>query len=151
MDKLEKAKKAQMNKNKGKKIAEIIWLSVGGIIMFCGFACVVLSILINNIGTDHTSMYSSPLYPLITAQDKFVTWWNGWCFFKMNSFAGLGIVLLIIACVYLLIVLAVYASQQDLLDKKDRARKLRERNSMKFLEEQKANEDAKNQELSEAK
>lgn len=133
MNNLEKIKKAQSNKEKSKKIAEIIWVTVGGVILFAGFACLILSIIVNNIGTDTTNMKNSPLYPLIPAQDAFVNWWNSWCFYDIKTFASLGILLVIIAAIYLLIVFAVYASQKDADEKKLKAKKLRERNAQRFL------------------
>lgn len=135
MKPIEKLAKAQKSKANSRKIAEIIWLSVGGAIMLCGIVCIVLSLIINNLGADGGLITDSPLYPLINAQEDFKNWWNGWFFIKMSSFAGLGTWLVIIACAYSLIVFAVYASKQDVLEKKEKARKLREKNALKFKKE----------------
>lgn len=135
MKPIEKLAKTQKNKANGRKIAEIIWLSVGGAIMLCGIVCMVLSLIINNLGADGSLITNSPLYPLIKAQEDFKNWWNGWFFIKMSSFAGLGTWLVIISCAYSLIVLAVYASKQDVLEKKEKARKLREKNALKLKEQ----------------
>ena len=54
---------------------------------------------------------------------------------QKSSFAGLGTWLVIISCAYSLIVLAVYASKQDVLEKKEKARKLREKNALKLKEQ----------------
>ena len=74
MGNLDNFKKAQSRKELSAKIAEIIWVSIGCIILLGGVACLVLSIVINNIGTDASNMYSSPLFFLIEAQDAFIKW-----------------------------------------------------------------------------
>lgn len=122
-------------KVRGRKIAEIIWVSVGGALMTCGVICLILSMIINNLGSDGGLITDNPLYPLITAQENFKEWWNGWVFIKMTSFASLGTWLVIISCAYLLIVFAVYASKQDAMDKKEKAKKLREKNMLKLKEQ----------------
>ena len=121
-------------------------MSIGGLVLLCGVVCLILSIVINNIGTDTTNMYNSPLYFLVEWQDAFVTWLNGWSKLNIQSFSNLGLWLVICSVVYLLIVLAVYASKQDGLDKKLKAKKLRERNARKFLEEQALNEEKNKEE-----
>ena len=142
MGNLDKIKKTQSRKELSSKIAEIIWVSLGGLVLFAGVACLVLSIVINNIGTDTTNMYTSPLYFLVEAQDGFVNWVNSWWAESgIKSFGQLGLWLVLGSVVYLLIVIAVYASKQDNIDKKARAKKLREKNARKFLEEQKLNEE----------
>ena len=146
MGNLEKLKKTQSKKETSVKIAEIIWMSIGGLVLLCGVVCLILSIVINNIGTDTTNMYNSPLYFLVEWQDAFVTWLNGWSKLNIKSFSHLGLWLVICSVVYLLIVLAVYASKQDGLDKKLKAKKLRERNARKFLEEQALNEEKNKEE-----
>ena len=127
--------KKQKNKAIGKKVAEIIWVSIGLLIALTGIVFLVLSMIINNLGSNTGVMTGNPFAGLIDAQIAFKKWWNGWFFIKMSSFAGLGSWLVIIACVYLLIVFAVYASKQDAKEKKDKAKKLRERNAMKFKEQ----------------
>lgn len=141
MGNLEKLKKTQSKKETSVKIAEIIWMSIGGLVLLCGVVCLILSIVINNIGTDTTNMYNSPLYFLVEWQDAFVSWLNGWSKLTVKSFGNLGLWLVICSVIYLLIVLAVYASKQDNLDKKLKAKKLREKNARKFLEEQALNEE----------
>ena len=140
MGNLENLKKTQAKKDTSVKVAEVIWMSIGGLVLLCGVVCLILSIVINNIGTDTTNMYNSPLYFLVEWQDAFVTWLNGWSKLNIKSFSHLGLWLVICSVVYLLIVLAVYAYKQDGLDKKLKAKKLRERNARKFLEEQALNE-----------
>lgn len=140
MGNLEKLKKTQAKKETSVKVAEIIWMSIGGLALLCGVVCLILSIIVNNIGTDSTNMYNSPLYFLVEWQESFITWLNGWSKLNIKSFANLGLWLVICSVIYLLIVLAVYASKQDSLDKKAKAKKLREKNARKFLEEQALNE-----------
>lgn len=146
MGNLENLKKTQAKKDTSVKVAEVIWMSIGGLVLLCGVVCLILSIVINNIGTDTTNMYNSPLYFLVEWQDAFVTWLNGWSKLNIKSFSHLGLWLVICSVVYLLIVLAVYASKQDGLDKKLKAKKLRERNARKFLEEQALNEEKNKEE-----
>ena len=141
MGNLEKLKKTQAKKENSVKVAEVIWMSLGGLTLLCGVVCLILSIIINNIGTDTTNMYNSPLFFLVEWQDSFVTWLNGWSKLNIKSFSHLGLWLVICSVIYLLIVLAVYASKQDSLDKKFKAKKLREKNARKFLEEQALNEE----------
>ena len=64
----------------------------------------------------------------------------------MSTFLGLGSWLLIVACAYELIVIAIYANKDDAKEKREKARKLRERNARKFKEDQQANEVLKSQE-----
>ena len=146
MGNLDNLKKAQSRKELSAKIAEIIWVSIGCIILLGGVACLVLSIVINNIGTDASNMYSSPLFFLIEAQDAFIKWLNEWSKLNITSFNNLGFYLILIAVVYLLIVIAAYAARQDNLDKKAKAKKLREKNARKFLEEQQLNEEKRKEE-----
>lgn len=141
MSNLDKLKKTQSKKELSAKIAEIIWVTLGGLVLLCGVVCLVLSIVINNIGTDTTNMYSHPLFFLVEWQDAFVTWFNEWSKASITSFSNLGLWLVICSVIYLLIVIAVYANRQDNLDKKAKAKKLREKNARKFLEEQQLNEE----------
>ena len=59
----------------------------------------------------------------------------------MSSTLEQGLIILVFTSIIVLIVLAVYASKQDSLDKKFKAKKLREKNARKFLEEQALNEE----------
>jgi high-affinity K+ transport system ATPase subunit B len=146
MSNLEKLKKSQSNRNLSSKIAEIIWMSLGGLVLLSGVVCLILNIVINNIGTDTTNMYSHPLFFLVEWQDAFVVWFNEWTKLSITSFGSLGLWLVICSVIYLLIVFAVYASKQDALEKKAKAKKLREKNARKFLEEQQLNEEKLKQE-----
>lgn len=146
MGNLEKLKKTQAKKETSVKVAEIIWMSIGGLVLLCGVVCLILSIVINNIGTDTTNIYSHPLFFLVEWQDTFVTWFNEWSKASITSFSNLGLWLVICSVIYLLIVIAVYANRQDNLDKKAKAKKLREKNARKFLEEQQLNEEKQKEE-----
>ena len=146
MGNLEKLKKTQSKKDVSAKVAEIIWLSIGGLVLLCGVVCLIWSIVINNIGTDTTNMYSSPLFFLVEWQDAFITWLNGWSKLEVKSVSQMGLWLVIGSAIYLLIVLAVYATRQDNIDKKAKAKKLREKNARKFLEEQQLNEEKRKEE-----
>ena len=141
MSNLDKIKKNQSKKELSTKIAEIIWMSIGGLVLLSGVICLIWSIVINNIGTDSTNMFSHPLYFLVEAQESFFKWLTEWSKLEVSTFAELGTWLVLGSAAYLLIVLAVYGAKQDNLDKKLKAKKLREKNARKFLEEQKANEE----------
>ena len=146
MGNLENLKKTQAKKDTSVKVAEVIWISIGGLVLLCGVVCLILSIVINNIGTDTTNIYSHPLFFLVEWQDTFVTWFNEWSKASITSFSNLGLWLVICSVIYLLIVIAVYANRQDNLDKKAKAKKLREKNARKFLEEQQLNEEKQKEE-----
>lgn len=143
MNNLDKIKNAQSKKERQQKAAEVIWVVIGLVLFGIGVICSVLNIIINNIGTDTTNMYRSPLYFLVEGQEAFVKWWNSWVFFKIESFNSLGVVLVLVSAVYLLIVFGITASKADMLEKKTKAKKLRERNAQRFLEDQKAAEEAR--------
>lgn len=146
MGNLEKLKKTQSKKDVSAKVAEIIWVSIGGLVLLCGVVCLIWSIVINNIGTDTTNMYSSPFFFLVEWQDAFITWLNGWSKLEVKSVSQMGLWLVLGSVVYLLIVLAAYANRQDNIDKKAKAKKLREKNARKFLEEQQLNEEKRKEE-----
>jgi hypothetical protein len=135
---IEKLASKKRNRERSKKIAQIIWVGVGFALALCAITCLVLGVIINNIGSTTGVNTHSPFIGLIEAQTNFKEWWNGWMFIKMSSFLGLGTWLLIIACAYELIVFAVYASKEDANEKKEKARKIREKNAMKFKEDQAA-------------
>ena len=46
MGNLENLKKTQAKKETSVKIAEIIWMSIGGLALLCGVVCLILSIII---------------------------------------------------------------------------------------------------------
>ena len=91
MGNLENLKKTQAKKDTSVKVAEVIWMSIGGLVLLCGVVCLILSIVINNIGTDTTNMYNSPLYFLVEWQDALVTWLYGWSKLNIKSFSHLGL------------------------------------------------------------
>ena len=106
MGNLENLKKTQSKKEVSAKVAEVIWMSIGGLVLLCGVVCLVWSIVINNIGTDTTNMYNSPLFFLVEWQDAFITWLNGWSKLEVKSVSQMGLWLVLGSAIYLLIVLA---------------------------------------------
>ena len=138
-NKNKKIKTAQQRKELNQKIAEIIWVTLGGIIGVAGVVSLVLGTFISNMSDNFKS---HPFYPLYQFQEKFFTWLKSWSHISLSSFIVLGVILISIACVYLLIVLYIYANKQDEKDKRNKAKKLRERNLKKFEEERAAAEEA---------
>ncbi|MGN1295340.1 MAG: hypothetical protein ACI4U5_02920 [Bacilli bacterium] len=138
-NKSKKIRSAQQKKELNQKIAEIIWITLGGIVGVAGIVSLVLGTFISNMSDNFKS---HPFYPLYQFQEKFFTWLKSWSNISLNSFVVLGIILISIACVYLLIVLYIYANKQDAKDKRSKAKKLRERNLKKFEEERIAAEEA---------
>ena len=51
MTDIEKLAKKQKRKEISLKVAEILWLGIGGAIALCGIICLVLGFIINNIGS----------------------------------------------------------------------------------------------------
>ena len=137
MTDIEKLARKQRNKAISLKVAEIIWISLGLGLALCGIICLVLGVIINNIGSSTAVNTYDPFIGLLAAQDGFKTWWNGWFFIKMTSFSGLGSWLLVVACAYELLVLGIYATRDDAKERKERARRIRERNALKFKTEAK--------------
>lgn len=138
-NKNKKIRSAQQRKELNQKIAEIIWVTLGGIIGVAGIVSLVLGTFISNMSDN---FHSHPFYPLYQFQEKFFTWLKSWSHISLSSFVIFGIILISFACVYLLIVLFVYANKQDAKDKRNKAKKLRERNLKKFEEERAAAEEA---------
>jgi hypothetical protein len=140
------AKKLTIRERKelNSKIAEIIWLSLAGIILLTGLLFSITGVLIDSITGNFKN---SPLYFLIEAQDGLFTWvktwWTG---FPFSTFASAGLVLLGVGLVFLLLILLVYSNKQEIDEKKEKARKLRENNVKRFeaqLENISKNQEAK--------
>lgn len=112
------------------KIAEIIWLSLAGVILLSGLLSAIAGVLIDSISGNFKN---SPLYFLIEAQDGLFnwveSWWTGYPF---PTFASTALVLLGIGLVFLLLILLVYSNKQEIDEKKEKARKLRESNVKRF-------------------
>jgi hypothetical protein len=137
-----KFKTARERKEFNSKIAEIIWLSIAGLIIFVGLLGAVAGLLINSMSGNFKS---SPLYFLIEAQEGFFTWVKTWWeAYALTTFDKTGLVLMGIGLVLLLIVLLVYSNKEEAREKKEKARKLRESNVKRF-EAQLENLDANKQ------
>ena len=128
------AKRIRTRKEKkelNNKIAEVIWLVIGGVIFLTGLVFGIMGALIESI----TGIFkASPLFFIVEAQDKFFAWvvkW--WADVPFKTFASSGIVLMLIGLVLLLIILLVFSNKKDILLKKEKARKLRENNIKKFV------------------
>ena len=112
------------------KIAEIIWLSLSGIILVSGILLSLSGALIETISGDFKN---SPLYFLIQGQDGFINWVKSWwSSYPFSTFLATGVVLSLVGLVFLLLVLLVYSNKQDAIDRKEKARKLRENNVKRF-------------------
>lgn len=132
------AKKIRTKKDKkalGNKIAEIIWTVLAGVVFVSGIVFGIMGLIIESISGNFTT---SPFYSLITAQDSFFTWIKTWWSSYPNAisqFSLVGLILMFIGLVFLLLVLLVFSNKQEALDKKEKARKLRENNVRKFEEQ----------------
>lgn len=125
-----KFKTARERKEFNSKVAEIIWISIAGFIMFVGLLCAIAGLLINSIDGNFKS---SPLYFLIEGQEAFFTWVKTWwASYPLSSFAYTGLGLMGVGLLILLVILLVYSNKQEVQEKKERARKLREANVKKF-------------------
>ena len=115
------------------KIAEIIWLSLGGIIFVSGLISGLLGLIINNIGGNRTK---SPLYFLIQAEENFFAWVKTWWTdYSLTNFSTTGLALMIIGLVVLLLVLLVFSNRSEAMKSKEKARKLREKNVRRYEEQ----------------
>mgnify|MGYP006923238310 CR=1 FL=1 len=72
----------------------------------------------------YPSITNSPLFFLVEWQDAFIAWLNGWSKLEVKSVSQMGLWLVLGSAIYLLIVLAAYATRQDNIDKKAKAKKL---------------------------
>ena len=112
------------------KIAEIIWISLSGIVLGCGILLSLSGALIETISGNFKS---SPLYFLIQGQDGFIKWVKSWwSSYPFSTFLTTGVVLSIVGLIFLLIILLVYSNKQEAIDRKEKARKLRENNVKRF-------------------
>ena len=125
-----KKRTTRERKELNSKIAEIIWLSLAGIIILAGLLSAIAGLLIDTISGNFKK---SPLYFLIEAQDGLITWIKSWwADYPFSTFASTALLLLGVGVVFLLIVLLVYSNKQEINEKKEKARKLRESNVKRF-------------------
>lgn len=92
------------------KIAEIIWYSLGGIVLVGGLVFSVLGLLIINM---EGNFKNHPFYGLYESQAKFFNWLG-----FGNSYANLGIMMILLALVYFVIVFYIFAKRVDVQEKK---------------------------------
>ncbi len=122
--KMTSAQKSELNW----KIAEIIWYSIGGIILLAGVVFSVLGLLIINMEGNFTH---HPFYPLYKAQGEFF----GWLGFG-STFSNAGLMLILFAVVYFCIVFYIFAKRQDIKDKKKKIKNNREKSLKLIIEEE---------------
>ena len=89
-NKNKKIRSAQQRKELNQKIAEIIWVTLGGIIGVAGIVSLVLGTFISNMSDN---FHSHPFYPLYQFQEKFFTWLKSWSHISLSSFVIFGIIL----------------------------------------------------------
>ena len=90
----------------------------------------IASLLIDTISGNFKK---SPLYFLIEMQDKLFAWIKTWwADYPFTTFSSTSLLLLGAGLVFLLLVLLVYSNKQEIGEKKEKARKLRESNVKKF-------------------
>lgn len=97
------------------KIAEIIWYSIGGIILLGGLTFSTLGILIMNMDGNFNNHV---LYPLYQSQGEFITWLG-----FGSSYANLGLMLILIAIIYFAIVFFAFSKRADIKAKRKRQAK----------------------------
>ncbi len=123
-NKEKKVRSAEAKKKLNRKIAEIIYIVIGGIVMLAGVVSLVLATFINNMDGAFTS---HPFYPLYQFQTSFFeTLGFG------TDFRRFGTLLVILSLIYFLIVFYVFAAKADIDEKKSKQKKLREQNLKKF-------------------
>lgn len=102
------------------KIAEVIYMVIGGIISVTGLVFGVLGCFIINM-EGRFSVH--PFYPLYLAERDFFNWLG----LDLN-FTSASVILLIVGMIYFLIVFYVFASKAEDREKREKQRKLREKN-----------------------
>ena len=121
----EKRKRTKEEKNElNWKIAEIIWYSIGGIILTAGVVFSFLGLLIVNMNGNFKY---HPFYELYKSQASFFSWLG-----FGSSYANLGLMLLLISVIYFVIVISIFARRSDIKEKKLKRSKER-RNSFKLI------------------
>lgn len=115
------------------KIAEIIWYSIGGIIMLGGLVFSVLGLLIMNMNENFNH---HAFYPLYKAQGEFFAWLG-----FGSTYANAGLVLILVGLVYFLIVIYAFANFSDVKSKKQAARVERKKNLKLILDQEETKEE----------
>lgn len=115
MEKTKKKRTSAQKKELNWKIAEIIWYSIGGIVLVGGLVFSILGMLIMNMDGNFTK---HALYPLYKSQGEFISWLG-----FGSSYANIGLMLILIALVYFFIVFFIFAKRADVKAKKNRLNK----------------------------
>lgn len=108
------------------KIAEIIWYSIGGIILLGGLTFSVMGVMIMNMNGNFKY---HPFYGLYQSQSAFFKWLG-----FGSSYANLGVMLILISMLYFVIVFYIFARRADIKDKKTKQNKERVRNFKLILD-----------------
>ena len=129
------AEKIRFRKNKkelSNKIAEIIWLVLASLVFASGLVLGILGMIIDSMSGN---LKRNPLYFLVEAQDNFFIWVKKWWSSypsQLSQFTTTGLVLLFIGLVF---VLLVTSNHQEALNRKEKAKRLRENNVRRFEEQ----------------
>lgn len=110
------------------KIAEIVWYSIGGIILVGGFIFSFLGLLIMNMKDNFTK---HPFYGLYEAQGKFFSWLG-----FGSTYANAGLVLILVSILYFIVVFAVFANIADVKQKREKSRKEKKKSLKLVIEEE---------------
>ena len=94
------------------KIAEIIWYSLGGIVLLGGLVFSLLGILIMNMDGNFTK---HALYPLYKSQGEFISWLG-----FGSSYANIGLMLILISLVYFAIIFFIFSKRADIKERRNR-------------------------------
>lgn len=129
---------AEEKKELNWKIAEIIWYSIGGIILAGGLTFSILGLLIVNMSGNFKN---HPFYQLYLAQNRFISWlgWGG-------SYAEIGLMLILLALVYFIIAISLFARRQDAKEKRLKKAKER-RGNFKLIIENPVEENEQKQDI----
>ena len=131
----EKIRFRKSKKELSNKIAEIIWLVLASLVFASGLVLGILGMIIDSMSGN---LKRNPLYFLVEAQDNFFIWVKKWWSSypsQLSQFTTTGLVLLFIGLVFLLIVLLVTSNHQEALNRKEKAKRLRENNVRRFEEQ----------------
>ncbi len=116
------------------KIAEIIWYTIGGIVLIGGLVFSVLGLLIINMEGNFNN---HPFYGLYESQAKFFKWLG-----FGNSYANLGIMMILVSLIYFVIVFYIFANRVDVKEKKLKKSKDRVKNFRLILEDKPAEQES---------
>ena len=119
---------AEQKKELNLKIAEIVWYSLGGIILTGGLVFSILGLLIMNMKDNFTK---HPFYGLYEAQGKFFEWLG-----FGSTFANAGLVLILVSILYFVIVFYVFANFADVKQKREKGRKEKKKSLKLVIEEE---------------